>query len=251
MKTPFLVGSALLALTLFSCQKAPQAQTTGEPEVAVDNSLTQAEKDSGWILLFDGQTSNGWRSFNKPNFPDGWVIEEGTLKSLGTAADASGGDIVYGADSFGEFELVVDWKISKGGNSGIFYHVVEGEQYPAPYYTAPEYQVIDDENFPDPLEDWQQVGGDYAMYPAALPKNSKPYGEWNNSRILFSEKGAEYWLNGKQTAAFVPWSDDWYKRRNSGKWDGYPDYGKAHTGLIGFQDHGSFIWYKNIKIRKL
>lgn len=242
-----------LALLLFAvaCQKPQPAAPAAEPEAPADNTLTAAEADSGWILLFDGKTSNGWRGYLKPGFPEGWVIEDGSLKSLGTAADASGGDIVYAADSFGEFELTVDWKISKGGNSGIFYHIVEDAKYPAPYFTAPEYQVIDDANFPDPLEDWQQVGADYAMYPAELPKMVKPAGEWNSSRIIFTNEKAEYWLNGKRTVSFVPYSEDWNTRRNSGKWDDFPDYAKSKTGLIGFQDHGSFIWYKNIKIRKL
>ncbi len=204
-----------------------------------------------WTILFDGSSLDGWRGFNSDVLPSNWIIEEESLKSLGTGGDV-GGDIVYGLEQFDNFELVFEWKISEGGNSGVFYHVVEGEQYKAPYETAPEYQVLDDLGFPDPLEEWQMVGADYAMHiPEPGTKNVKPAGEWNTSKIYFTEERAEYWLNGEKLLSFVPWSVDWYERRNSGKWDDYPDYGLAKTGLIGIQDHGSFIWYKNIKIRKL
>ena len=216
-----------------------------------DNSLTKAEKKEGWKLLFDGKTSDGWRGYNKAVFPAGWVIESGTLKALGTAKGDTGGDIVYEKDQFENFELVWDWKIAKGGNSGMFYHVIEDPKYAAPYHTAPEYQLIDDIGFPEKLENWQTVGADYAMYDPPAGKKLKPAGEWNTSRILFTKDKAEYWLNGELTASFVPWSEDWTKRRNSGKWDAFPDYGKARTGLIALQDHGSEAWFKNIKIRKL
>ena len=218
-----------------------------------DNTLSKAEKKAGWKLLFDGKTSNGWRGFNKTFFPAGWVIENGTLKGLGTAHGDTGGDIVFGDEKFEDFELTIDWKISPGGNSGIFYHAAEGPQYKAPYATAPEYQLIDDNNWPGPgkLEDWQKTACDYAMYVAPENKKLKPAGEWNTTRIVFTKAKVEYYLNGQLTVSFVPWSEDWTKRRNSGKWESFPDYGKFKTGLIALQDHGSPTWFKNIKIRKL
>ena len=178
-------------------------------------------------------------------------LKEGTLKSLGKGGDI-GGDIVYGKQQFDNFELSIEWKISKAGNSGIFYHVQEGEKYAAAYENAPEYQVLDDLGYPDPLEDWQQVGADYAMHPAdPKMKITKPHETWNSTRIIFSPEKVEHWLNGNKIVEFVPWSDDWYKRLKESKWKDYPDYGLAKTGLIGLQDHGSFIWYRNIKIRPL
>lgn len=232
----------LLSLTLGTCIMA-NAQK--------DNTLTGAEKKEGWQLLFDGKTSNGWRGFNKPAFPAGWVVENGTLKALGTAQGDTGGDIVYEKEEFENFELVWDWKIATGGNSGLFYHVTEDKKYAAPYHTGPEYQLIDDIGFPEKLENWQSVGADYAMYNPPANKKIKPAGEWNHSRIVFTKEKAEYWLNGELTVSFVPWSEDWTRRRNSGKWDAYPDYGKTTRGLIALQDHGSMAWFKNIKIRKL
>ena len=215
------------------------------------NTLSAEEKKAGWMLLFDGSTTNGWRGFNKSVVPPGWVVENGTLKGLGTAHGDTGGDIIYAAEMFENFELSIDWKISPKGNSGIFYHALEGPQYKAPFATAPEYQLIDDDHYPQKLEDWQMTAADYAMYPAPTNKALKPAGEWNNCRIIFTKEKVEYWLNGKMTVSFVPWSDDWTKRRNSGKWEAFPDYGKARTGYIALQDHGSPTWFRNIKIRKL
>ncbi|MDX1908931.1 MAG: DUF1080 domain-containing protein [Bacteroidia bacterium] len=242
----------LLVTGLAACStpKTPPATADVSTPAAADNTLTAAEQAEGWTLLFDGKSPAGWRGFNQVAFPAGWVIEGGALKALGTAADATGGDIVYAADSFANFEMVLDWKISPGGNSGIFYHVKEGEKYPAAYYTGPEYQVIDDAGYPGPLEEDQKAGADYDMYPPDPGKVLKPAGEWNQSRIVFTPEKAEYYLNGKMTASFVPWSEDWNAHRTAAKWKDFPDYGQARTGLIGLQDHGQPVWYKNIKIRK-
>jgi len=216
------------------------------------NDSNQAEVITAdeWIWLFDGHSTKGWRGFNSDELPEGWVLDDGTLKSLGKGGDI-GGDIVYGAREFAEFELFIEWKISTAGNSGIFYHVQEGEQYNAPYQSAPEYQLLDDLGYPDPLEDWQKLAADYAMYTAPDDKPIKPAGEWNTSRIIFTHEKASYFLNGVKVVEFVPWSDDWHQRRNGGKWKDFENYGNAKSGLIGLQDHGSFIWFKNIKIKEL
>ena len=244
------LNMALLTLAVLftiSCGGGNPEKGAQEPQPPEPAPAPQEE----WLTLFDGTSLEGWRGFNSQTLPPNWVIENESLKSLGTGGDI-GGDIVYGAEAFDNFELVFEWKISEGGNSGVFYHVVEGEKYKAPYETAPEYQVLDDIGFPDPLEDWQKVGADYAMHiPEPGTKIVKPAGEWNSSKIYFTPEKAEHWLNGQKLLEFVPWSEDWTAKRNSGKWDDYPDYGLAKTGLIGIQDHGSFIWYRNIKIKRL
>ena len=205
------------------------------------------KNDKEWTILFDGKNVDGWRAFNGKSFPQNWTLEDGMLKSTG-----EGGDIVYGAEEFENFELYLEWKIVKGGNSGIFYHIKEGKKYRAPYENAPEYQVLDDLGFSSPLEDWQKVGADYAMYsPDFKQKAVKQHGEWNTSRIVFTSKKVEHWLNDKKIVEFVPWSQDWHQRKQNSKWKDFPDYGKAKKGLIGMQDHGDVVWYRNIKIRKL
>ncbi|MDN3205170.1 3-keto-disaccharide hydrolase [Algoriphagus sediminis] len=232
-------------------EEVSEAETadTIVPEV-MDNSLNESEKADGWMLLFDGETMDGWRAFNGDELPETWIVEDGAMKALGAGGDI-GGDIVFGPMEFEEFELEFTWKIEEGGNSGVMYHVVEDPKYKAPYETGPEYQVIDQLGFPDPLEKWQSLAADYAMYEPDFEGVVKPAGEWNTSRIVFTNEGASYWLNGKKTVEFVPYSEDWTTRRNSGKWDDFPDYAIAKSGLIALQDHGAEAWFKNIKIRKL
>jgi hypothetical protein len=192
--------------------------------------------------------------------PPGWKIVDSIL-TFTTAQifeedyDYTGSrDIIYGAEEFDNFELYVEWNIPKGGNSGIFYHLKEG--YSGPPVVAPEYQLLDDENYAQihnwELKDWQLTAADYAMHVADKTKKILyPPGQWNSSRIIFTPENVEHWLNGKKVLSFVPWSEDWEKRRNSGKWNDAPDYGKYKTGYIGFQDHGSNLSFRNIKIKKL
>ncbi len=203
-----------------------------------------------WISLFDGKTLNGWHGFNKSGEIKNWAIEDGAMVCLGAAADAHGGDIVTN-EAYDNFELKWEWKISKGGNSGVMYHVVESEKYKAPYETGPEYQMIDDIDFPQKLEDWQKTGADYAMNTANDQKKVMPIGEWNTSRIIFDKGHVEHWLNGKKIIDFQAWDAKWNKEKAEGKWKDYPDYGLAKTGLIALQDHGNKAYFKNIMIRKL
>lgn len=251
--TKSLFASILLGVggVLVSCNE--RANTSEEEQILAEreeNTLSEEEKAEGWKLIFDGQTTQGWRGYNQETLPEGWVVEAGTLKSLGQGGDI-GGDIVYGNQAFDNFELTLDWKIEEGGNSGIFYHIIEGEEYPVAYHTAPEFQLIDQDGFPEKLEPWQSLGGDYGMYDPNYEGAIKPAGEWNTAKIIFTEDQVAYFLNGQKTVEFQPWSEDWKKRKEEGKWKDYPDYGEARTGLIGLQDHGSFIWFKNIKIKEL
>lgn len=203
-----------------------------------------------WTVLFDGTTAESWRGYNEDELPEGWKVEDGTLMSTGSGGDI-GGDIVYDRP-FENFILSLEWKISPGGNSGIFYHVKEGDQYRAAYETGPEYQLIDDADFPQPLKDWQKTGADYAMHPAdTAEKILYEAGQWNSSKIVFNKGYAEHWLNGKKVVAFTAWDEAWHQKVQESKWRDFPDYGRARTGLIGLQDHGSPIWFRNIRIKEL
>ncbi|MFC2129789.1 DUF1080 domain-containing protein [Bacteroidota bacterium] len=248
MKSKFLIYPFVLLLCLvFSCKSSVQnnkQETEKKPEY---NVLSEEESKEGWQLLFDGKTSNGWRNFNG-DILSGWIVEDGCLVGLGKGGDI-GGDIVS-TGQYKYFILSWDWKLGPMGNSGVMYHVLEGEKYKAPYETGPEYQMIDDDNYEFVLEDWQKTASDYAMYVADSTKTLN-VGEWNSSKIVYSSEKAEYWLNGEKVVEFVPGSDDWKQRRNSGKWDQYPDYGLAETGHLSLQDHGSKVWFRNIKIKAL
>ncbi len=217
-----------------------------------------SKKDSDWIYLFDGETTDGWRAYNGETIPDKWAAVDGNLTfdtELKLEEEWSGGgDIIYHKEQFEYFELYLEWKLPKGGNSGVFYHVQEG--YNAPYEISPEYQILDDDGWEEinnaKLESWQKSGADYAMHePNIDNKSLNPAGEWNSSRIIYTKEKAEHWLNGKLLLSFVPYSEDWYSKRNSGKWDDFPDYGKFKNGYIALQDHDTPIWFRNIKIKKL
>ncbi|MEO0570165.1 MAG: DUF1080 domain-containing protein [Bacteroidota bacterium] len=232
---------------------------------------TSNQQKSEWTYLFNGTSLKGWRGYGMEALPPGWTIKDSTLTfdtQLGLEQDYTGGkDIIYGAEEFDNFELYLEWKIPEGGNSGIFYHVKEG--YEGPPVVSPEYQLIDDENYadihdltaynsqfgaehPELLQDWQKTGADYAMHVAdESEKTLNPIGEWNSSKIVFTPEKVEHWLNGEIVLEFVPWSEDWQVKKNSGKWDNAPDYGKFKSGYIALQDHSSPIWFKNIKIKRL
>lgn len=216
----------------------------------VDNRLTEQEKTEGWSLLFDGSTLNGWRDYNGDRITGPWKVEDATIKAEGHGSDANG--YIVTDRQYENFILAWDWKISKGGNSGVLYHVSEGAGFPVPYLTGPEYQLIDDVNFAQPLEEWQKCGADYAMY---LPDKSKlhiyPAGEWNSSKIEFDNGHVEYWMNGEKTLAFEAWSPDWLAHKKSGKWVSAPEYGLNTSGVICLQDHGYPAWFRNIKIKEL
>jgi len=169
---------------------------------------------------------------------------------LGASPDAHGGDIVTN-EAYENFELRWEWKITREGNSGVMYHVLEGAKYHAPYETGPEYQMIDDNNWPEKLEEWQKTGADYAMNLANDKKKVKAIGEWNTSKIIFNKGHVEHWLNGKKIVEFQAWDEKWLKEKHEGKWKDYPDYGLAKKGLIALQDHGHKVYFKNIKIRVL
>ncbi len=214
---------------------------------AIQNSLTKQEKKEGWKLLFDGKTTQGWRGFKQDKVDDGWQVIDCNLVALGKGGDL-GGDIIT-VDKFEDFELYLEWAISEGGNSGIFFHVLENN-YPTVYATGPEYQLIDDIGFPQKLEEWQKTGTNYAMHNAEN-KKLKLVGEFNTSRIKVKDCYVEHWLNGEKIVEYELWTDEWKEQVKNSKWKNYPGYGIARKGHIALQDHGSVVKFRNIKIRDL
>jgi len=210
-----------------------------------DNTITATEKKDGWVLLFDGRSTNGWRTYN--NLPDdSWEVVKGELhcKDSGVQHRA---DLIT-KDQYESFELTFEWKVGKSANSGLLYHVVETKGQP--YETGPEYQLIDDNGYKEKLEDWQKSGSDYAMHPP-LKITTKPAGEYNHSKILVKGTHVEHWLNGEKVVNFEMWTPEWKQLKEKGKWKDYKDYGTAKKGYIDLQDHGGGIWFKNIKLKKL
>lgn len=216
-----------------------------------ENKLTKQETADGWLLLFDGKTLNRWRDFKGDSVITApWKTEKGTLTSLGLGSDSTG--YIVTEKQYENFIIAFDWKISEGGNSGLLYHVVERPEFKVPYVTGPEFQLIDDAGFPQPIEEWQKAAADYAMYVCDTSKKKlMPAGKWNTSKIVFDNGHVEHWLNGQKVLEFEAWSDDWFTRKGSGKWDNAPEYGLARSGYFALQDHGSRVWFKNMKIKEL
>ena len=223
-----------------------------DPATKNSNKINELTKTGDTVRrtvtsLFDGKTLSGWHGFNKTGEVKNWAIEDGAMVCLGAAKDAHGGDIVSD-NEYESFELSWEWKMTTGGNSGVMYHVTESPEYQAPYETGPEYQMIDDIGFPEKLEEWQKSGADYAMYSTNDKKKLKPAGEWNASKIIFDKGHVEHWLNGEKVVEFQAWDEDWKKKKETGKWKDYADYGVAKKGRIALQDHGKKAYFKNITI---
>jgi len=213
------------------------------------NELTELEKAEGWQLLFDGESLDNWKAYNAEG-TGSWLVEDGLLAASGTGSDSDG--YIITRKQYHNFNLKFEWKIAPEGNSGVLYHVIESENFSTPYLTGPEYQLVDDVGFPEELEEWQKTGADYAMYvPDVKKKKLNPAGEWNSSSIVFDNGLVEYWLNGEKILEFEAWTDEWFELKNSGKWENAPEYGLSSVGHISLQDHGSRVWFRNMKIKEL
>ena len=226
-------------------------------ESTAPNQLTEAEIEDGWILLFDGETFDGWRGYNQESFPDtGWIIEDGILKCLhsGTGEAGMGGDILYDKE-FKNFHLKLDWMIEEGGNSGVFYlgQELEGK---AIWYTAPEMQILDNfSNHPDNhsgIDGNRRAGTLYDLIPAE-PQNAKGANEWNSFEIIVYDGSVFHKMNGETVLEYHLWTDEWNNLITNSKFPDFnPDFAKvASQGYISLQDHGHATWFKNIKLKEL
>ncbi len=235
MKLLFYPVVLFLSIFLLACNTEKQ-----------NNTLSKKEQKEGWELLFDGTSTDKWKTFNGGEVT-GWKIVGDELHNSGVGSD-HGGDIIT-KKQYENFELYLEWKVAPESNSGVFIHVQEGIT-DAIYETGPEYQLIDDNGWPEQLEDWQLSGANYGMNP---PENAevKPLNEWNTTRIVVENPHVEHWLNGKKVAEYDLWSEDWNVGKAKSKWAETPHYGEAKRGHIGLQDHGGLTMFRNIKIREL
>lgn len=236
-----------------SSAPSPEPATTTNPSDATAGATktppatapaaTAAVPGEGWITLFDGgDPAKTFRGFKKDSFPSGWTVKDSCLVRTGP-----GGDLIT-REQFQNFDLTLDWKIQKGGNSGIMYHVSEDAE--ATYETGPEMQILDDDAHNDGKDRLTCAGSNYALHPA--PKGVvKPVGQWNSVRILCNGNHVEYYLNGVQTCSFDVGSADWKTRLAASKFSKVPLYATKTKGHIALQDHGDEVAFRNIRIKPL
>ena len=221
-------------------------QTTKTVDTQASKLLIADNIDGDWQMLFDGKTTNGWRTYGQENI-SGWKVVDGVLYNSGGGSD-HGGDIIS-LDEYEDFELYLEWKIAQESNSGVFFHVNEAAGN-AIYESGPEYQLLDDIGWPTKLDASQYSGANYAMNAPANAK-TKPLNEFNETRIIVKDSHVEHWLNGTKVVDYELWTDEWKKDVLNSKWKDHPNYGLYKKGHIGLQDHGGLTMFRNIKIKDL
>ena len=272
-----VLGCALTLLPLSACStentqqhvplKLPKGSKvshmpTPAPDWELENYLSPDERADGFILLFDGKTSIGWRGFNQSSFPLNWRIDEGTLHMVGVdnmseAQKADRADIVYSRE-FSNFILKLEWKISPKGDSGIFYlgkEIQDAQQFDYIWKTAPEMQILDNQGHPDANKgnNGKRLAGSlYDLIPAN-PQNAKPVGQWNQVEIHVKDRLVKHILNGEEVVKYQMDTPVWNALIQSSKFPMYnPNWANVPvSGLIGLQDHDDPVWFRNIKLKPL
>ncbi|HEX2968956.1 MAG TPA: DUF1080 domain-containing protein [Bacteroidales bacterium] len=256
MKQAMIVFTGAVLIFAYSC--GPQGEKKENNQNGKDTVttavMTENKADEGYVSIFDGKTTTGWRGYSKPDFPAGWEVVDGTLHCIGsgTGEAGSGGDIIYDK-KFSNFELKLEWKISQGGNSGIFILGQEIPDHPL-WHSAPEMQILDNERHPDAklgVNGNRMAGSLYDILPAK-PQNAKPAGEWNEVKILVYQGTVVFTQNGANVVEFHLWTDEWKNMVANSKFKDYEWFmNPAKEGYIGLQDHGNDVWFRNIKVKEL
>ena len=208
------------------------------------NSLSEREKQEGWRLLFDGSTSDGWRSVNSDMFPEeGWLIEDGKF-----VRNEAGGDIIT-TDVFTDFELIIDFKYEHGSNSGIKYFVSGDMGNDPAYNLGCEYQIIDRRAYDD-LPGKERIAGVYDLIEPVSPRDNGP-GIWNRARVVVNGQNVQHWLNNQMTVEYVRGTEKWRELVSNSKFNDVPGFGEHAEGHILLQDHGAKVSFRSIKIKEL
>lgn len=220
-----------------------------------DNTLTPAEEAAGWKLLFDGQTTSGWRSYGKEKAGSSWIASNGMLmldskKGEDGKFKAEDGGTIITEETYKDFEFSVDWKISSCGNSGIMYFVHEADEYENAFHTGPEMQILDDMCHPDTKYPKHRAGDLYDMIEGKYG-TVNPAGEWNTAKVISKDGKIEHWQNGRKIVEFTMFDDTWKRMVSNSKFAEWKGFGTYNVGHIALQDHSDPVFFKNIKIRKL
>lgn len=244
----FLVRASLALTTtaaaIAGCATPKRGDSADADTTRTSAAQASAATDTAWrVLVGDSSSVRAWRGYKAQDFPKSWTITDGMLTKTGTADD------LITRDEFGDFELAWDWKVAPGGNAGVFYRA--SEEYDKVYWSAPEYQLLDDAKHADGKTRLTSAGADYEVYPSPAGF-VKPGGEWNSSRIVARGPHVEHWLNGQKLLEYEQGSPDWTARVKASKFSTYKSYGKAMSGHIAIQgDHEGPLSIRNMRIREI
>lgn len=245
MKKLSIMLSGLLLLS--ACKEKKDAE-----QAALALQEMESVQDSEWTVLFDGSSFDGWKGYNQTGMPDAWSIEDGAMVFTPPNPRPEGANYnIVTEEKFTNFVLSLEWKISEGGNSGVFWGVEEMEKFGQPYATGPEIQVLDNERHPDAKAGTSHQAG--ALYDMVSPAQSvcKPAGEWNLMEITidYANHAGKVSLNGTEIVNFPLGNQEWDDMVAASKFNGWEGFGAYTTGKIGLQDHGDQVSYRNIKIK--
>jgi hypothetical protein len=246
-----LLSIALCASVFAACNSSSTNTTTTDTTATKDTTtaMQPMAADTGWASLFDGTTLNGWHSFGAASASAKWSADSGAIH-FNPATKGDDGDLVSN-DSFANFDLKIDWKIAKGGNSGILFYVQDDKaKYEDTYKTGPEMQVLDDERNEDNKLPSHRAGSLYDLI-QATPGAVRPAEQWNSVEIVANNGKLDFYLNGVHVVNTTMWDDGWKKMVAGSKFKQWPAFGTFKNGHIALQDHGFNVWYKNIQVRKL
>jgi len=220
------------------------------PETPQDESISQDAADE-WTVLFNGKDLSGWRSYGEESARSAWIVEgDALVLDADDSTNAmTGGDLIT-VDQYENFELELEWKISAGGNSGIFFGVREIAEQNVAYETGIEMQILDDDKHIDGEVPETSAGSCYALY-ASAEDVVRPVGEYNKVRLIVRDAEVEHWMNGRKIVEYTVGSDDWANRVAGSKFADWEHFGRYRRGHIALQDHTDRVWFRNIRIRAL
>ena len=238
MKLHTLIALAGLAGAAIACSSTSSNMSSQSASATTSASAANGE----WHSLIDPKLT-AWRGYKEQAVPAGWQVVNGDLNKKLSVND------LITKDQYGDFELEWEWKLPPGGNAGIFYRGDESAE--KIYWTAPEYQLLDDAGHEDGKSRLTSAGSDYALYPSPAG-NVKRAGEWNSSRIVARGPHVEHWLNGVKVVEYEQGSPDWAAKKKASKFNDYPKYGTLSRGVIGIQgDHEGELSIRRMRIRTL
>ncbi len=254
MKIIVRAATAAFVFALISCGNNNTNTASNTDSSLVTKDTTNTAAGTSPTLLFDGKTLVGWHTYGKDKPGSAWGVDSGTIHlkpatSKGYQTEG-GGDLVTN-DEYGNFDLKLDWKISKGGNSGVILFVHEDTtKYKETWNTGLEMQVLDNARHPDAKIPKHRAGDLYDLI-TSTPETVKPAGEWNAVEVKSNNGKLDFYLNGVHTLSTTIWDDNWKKLIAGSKFKDMPDFGTFKKGHIALQDHGFEVWYRNITIQKL